>query len=70
MSETDELAPVYTSVASAAAYLDCSVSSLMRIVRSGDIECRYMGRTPKVVIASLKAYAGNMPSSPPPRDID
>lgn len=60
-----KLEPVFTSVAEAATYLNVKTARMYALLDQGAIESRYEGTRRKVVIASLREYAANLPTVHP-----
>lgn len=60
-----DLAPMYCSTATAAAFLDVGLSRLYELLDAQLIESRYEGRMRKVLITSLREYGDRLPSDPP-----
>lgn len=61
MSDID---PIFTSVKDAARILDLSPWSVYKLLDAGAIDSVYQGKKRSVVVASLREYAANLPTTP------
>lgn len=58
------IAPIFVSVKEAARALSISPWSCYQLLDKGVIDSRYQGRRRLVVVESLRAYAGSLPTYP------
>lgn len=58
------LDPIFVSVKDAARMLACSPWTVYQLLDSGAIASRYHGRSRRVVLASLREYAEQLPATP------
>jgi hypothetical protein len=63
-SQTDELAPIFVSVAQAAKMLAISPWSCYQLLDAQEIKSQYKGRRRLVDVESLREYAKNLPTFP------
>lgn len=69
-SEAPSIDPIFVSVKDAARALAISPWSCYQLLNEQKIESRYEGRRRLVSVSSLRAYAENMPTTPPEPDAD
>lgn len=60
--------PIFISVKEAAKALDTTPQTVYALLDKQLIESRYQGRLRKVVVASLRDYAANLPTAAPVAD--
>jgi hypothetical protein len=63
-----EIDPIFISVKGAAEVLDTTPWSVYKLLDAGVIESQYMGTRRKVVVESLRQYAGQPPQILTPDD--
>jgi excisionase family DNA binding protein len=56
--------PIFVTPQQAADMLAIPRSAVYPLLDSGEIDSRYMGRSRKVYVASLRKYAANLPAEP------
>ena len=59
-----EIDPILISVKGAAEALDTTPWTVYKLLDAGVIESTYMGSRRKVIVASLREYAANLPTTP------
>lgn len=62
--EIQKVDPVFITVKQMAEFLGISTWVAYQILNDGAVDSRYIGRSRKVVIESLRQYARNLPTEP------